>query len=228
MYPIVSYDHLREAVRESFQPGETIRIFGVVFASPDGRFVQENIFPALKTYDFRTGNIIDFYFAGYWNFSSEDGSFGFRDLPPVQWGGREFLEDWKFSDGAFKTLEEEIKQNLDIKKPLKGTADLLLAETTLVTNEEEPKLTIHIHPIALDLILLLKDEIYPDLNHLFEDLINFVKEHPQSTHLLDDLVKEKRRVAIGKALWNGLLAVSKPAEAYFKTGWKEGKHYYRD
>lgn len=215
MITILSYDEiqnkLRNAFRNRYSPNTAKAMVGILFAPPHAPLSQKEIIPGLDYYFHRSGNIFDFFCAGYADKYFADSEYEKINLGNLEWG---------FSNKAFNEVRKEIERVTTWK--YSGEVDLILATASY---ENEAVTLDYENAIVMDIDKMIRDEAIESVRRLFEEIIGFVEQNSSD----DPLIKYsdfKSFKVVGKSLVESLLlAIPKALSNYFEKGWQRGKHY---
>lgn len=118
----IDYDELLDGIAQRFRdaahdaPARPVRMVGIVFAPPHSPIAKAEIVPRIGDWHFRSGQHIDFWFAGY--SASSDGAAGYVK---VEIPG---LHPWDYSAERFNALCNEFKARSRWRPS--GSSELLL------------------------------------------------------------------------------------------------------
>jgi len=215
MITVLSYDEIQNKLRNAFMnrysPNISKAMVGMLFAPPHAPISQKDIIPSLNYYFHRSGDIFDFFCAGYADKYISDSDHEKINLGNLEWG---------FSNKAFNDVRNEIEKKTSWK--YSGEVDLLLATAKF---EDEEVAIDYENAIVMDIDRMISDGAIQSVRRLFEEIIRFV-EHNNSDDPLIEYSDYKSVRVIGKSLIESLLiALPKALSNYFEMGWQRGKHY---
>ncbi len=104
--PVIDYNqflaHLTDAFifRYGDSSSDHVRMVGIVFARPSSSLAKSEIIPALADWHHRSGDHVDFFFAGYHQHAL------LPDLIPVPIPG---IGEWGYSPEVFNSFRQEIE-----------------------------------------------------------------------------------------------------------------------
>lgn len=166
----IDFAELQEGVAARFTasgngaPGPRVRMVGVVFAPPQSPISKAEIVPRIGDWHYRSGDHIDFWFAGY--SASSDGADGYV---AVQIPG---MRPWDYSAQRFSALREEFEARSLWRHS--GSAELLLLNARCAP----PANTVQLDFSALvccQLDLMKADQAILSVERFFESVFRFAE-----------------------------------------------------
>lgn len=225
MLPAFSYEELCRTLSGRFQylhqKGRTdsIRLVGVLFASPTSSVGKSDILPRLDDYHHRSGEHIDFFCAGYGAYWPpgwiQDEEVVARTTDPVTGLTTKWLYSAKYSND----LRAEI-QRLAPSWQFRGEADLLLTNAVFDTKLQQAQLDFTT-TIVLRLQQLKADDALTTVPELLERIFSYAEDQDPvnpAWHFSD-----KQALSIGRT-WLEETFVEKLPLSLGKV-WIRGKHY---
>ncbi len=169
MQPALSYDELISGISYRFQssdgePANQVRMVGIVFARPNSPLAKAEIIPQLNDWHFRSGQHIDFFFAGYtYPHPIVSG------YVPVAIPGR---EDWLYSSELFYKFQKQIERKSKIQ--YSGACDLLLTNARFDQTLDRAVLDFR-STIMCQLDSMKAEKAIPSVEQFFESIFRFAE-----------------------------------------------------
>ena len=151
-----------------------VRIVGLVFASPNSRLAKEEIIPRINEWHCRSGEHIDFYFAGYTNPYGHPPVDGYQE---VKIPGRN--EQWFYSDTLFSKFRHEF-QSLTTWK-YGGNEELLLINAHFDSDSKKARLDFG-SMMCCRLDVMKNDRTILNVGEFFESVFKFAENSINDTN----------------------------------------------
>lgn len=170
MQPAIDLNDLIDSLTERFKrkydgdPSAHTRMIGIAFARPNSPLSREEIIPQLNDWHYRSGDHIDFYFAGYT-----------YPHPPV----RDYIEvpipgsePWLYSSERFNAFRQEIQSATTWD--YSGGCDLLLTNARFDARIERAYLDFS-SMISCQLNAMKDDQAIQSVEQFFESVFRFAE-----------------------------------------------------
>jgi hypothetical protein len=148
---------------------DELRMVGIVFARPTSQLAKAEIIPQIPDWHYRSGNHIDFYFAGYITLFLS----GYSTTPPhfvsVPVPGR---GDWLYNSELFNKFRQEIEAKTTWL--YSGACDLLLTNARFDAAKDTAVLDFT-STIACQLDSMKDDKAIPIVERFFESIFRFAE-----------------------------------------------------
>lgn len=169
MDPVYDYDSLMFRLKMRFQYGYTedqrrVRMLGLCFARPTSPLAKNEIFPQIPDWHYRSGDHIDFYFAGFTDI--KQGS----DSVQVSMPGRGV---WYYSPDTFNTFRKQVESKTKWK--YSGGNDLILVNARYRSDTKEPEIDFS-GAIVCQLDSMKDAKAFPSVEQYFEAIFRFAEE----------------------------------------------------
>ncbi len=170
MDPVIDYpeliDRLTSAFQYRYQEGTSgrFRFTGLIFARPQSHLAKSEIIPQIADWHCRSGEHIDFFFAGYT-----------YPHPPIE--GYEPVpvlgqQDWLYNPQKFNTFRQDIESRTTWK--YSGACDLLLTNTFFDTAENKAAIDFS-SMVLCQLDKMLEDKAISSIETFFETVFRFAE-----------------------------------------------------
>jgi len=165
MLPARTYEEVCTSLTEYMNRKRDVRLVGLVFCQPHSSFAKNEILPALPYFDDRSGERVNFYFAGYCK-KIEVQVNNIVGVPLVD------FPDWAFSAKAFN----DFRQNLERKTAWKysGATDFILANARYESERGKAFLDFS-SAISITLEKLEHDGSLTNVGMLFERVFSYAE-----------------------------------------------------
>jgi hypothetical protein len=170
MQHAIDYSELLHRIAERFEyrydddPSRHVRMVGIIFARPNSPITKADILPQINDWHYRSGDHIDFYFAGYT--ASSDGAPGYIEVSIP--GSR----PWDYSALHFEAFREEFE--LRSKWKHSGSAELLLLNANFEPQAKEVRLDFT-SLVCCQLDLMKSDQAIQSVERFFESVFRFAE-----------------------------------------------------
>jgi hypothetical protein len=170
MQPALDYNDLTDSLRERFRhrydgdPTARTRMVGVVFARPNSPLARDEIIPQINDWHFRSGDHIDFYFAGYTY--PHPLVAGYQEVPIPG------SDPWLYSSGRFNAFREDLESRTAWK--YRGACELLLTNARYDSVADRARLDFS-STICCRLDEMLKSESIRSIETFFEVIFRFAE-----------------------------------------------------
>jgi hypothetical protein len=224
MIPAYSYEQICVSLKGSFESryhqGHLTgsHLVGLLFAPPNSEVGRDDVVPRLDDYHHRSGNVIDFFCAGYGAYwppgwvpdervvgTTTDPTFGHKT-------------EWQFSAKHFHDLRAEI-QEITKGWRYSGEADLLLANAVYDTASGAASIDFGT-TVDLRLQQLKIDDALETVPELFERIVTFAENHLSENPAWS--FSDSSALELGRS-WLASLPEKLPLE--LGKVWKRGRHY---
>lgn len=142
-----------------------VRLVGLVFCQPHSKFAKEEILPALRYFNLRSGERVNFYFAGYRQ-GNEAPPGDVMAVPPTDMPG------WVFSARDFNGFREFLEKTTNWKYG--GGSELVLANSHYDSELDDVYLDFK-SAICISFERLKHDGALPDVGILFEEIFRYAE-----------------------------------------------------
>lgn len=177
------------------KPAGHVRMLGVVFARPNSPLAKAELIPQLNDWHFRSGEHIDFYFAGYT-----------ASQPPID-GYIEIAmpgkAPWLYSAKRFDAFRKEFESRTTWKHG--GSAELLLMNASLDSARKNAVLDFS-SVVCCQLDLMKRDQAIESVERFFESVIRFAESADDSDPTWSFSDKQGLGIA-GSALKRAILSL---------------------
>lgn len=172
MDPVIDFSELTNKLTSAFQwrydngSSGHFRLIGIVFTRPQSKLAKQDIVPQIPDWHCRSGDHIDFFFAGYTY--PHPVMEGYQSVPMPG------HDDWLYSPQLFDDFRRDIESRTKWK--YSGASDLLLANARFdpVTNQA----AIDFSSIVLcQLDSMLEDKAIGSIERFFESIFRFAEEN---------------------------------------------------
>ncbi len=170
MQHAIDYPELLSRIAERFayryddEPSRHTRMVGVIFARPNSPITKAEILPQVNDWHYRSGDHIDFYFAGY------------AAPHPVVSGYIEVAipgsDPWLYSSKRFDAFREEFEARSKWKHG--GSAELLLLNANFESRTKEVHLDFS-SLVCCQLDLMKSDQAIQSVERFFESVFRFAE-----------------------------------------------------
>lgn len=141
-----------------------IRMTGIVFARPSSKITKEELIPHLADWHYRSGEHIDFFFAGYSNNPSSKGK-----STQIEVSG---MEDWYYDPKLFNDLRIGVESKTKWK--YSGSCDLLLTNSLYDHSAKKAEIDFNT-TIVCQLHSMLEDKAIPSIERFFEKIFRYAE-----------------------------------------------------
>lgn len=155
-------DQLTSRFYDYEKPSSLVRMVGIVFASPNSPLAKSEIIPQIADWHYRSGNHIDFFFAGYSPTSS-------KLYSEVQVQGP---DPWFYNPEAFHELRLQIENRT--KWQFGGECELLLTNARVGEHFKTVDLDFS-STICCQLNKMKEDKAISSVADLFESVFRFAE-----------------------------------------------------
>ena len=169
MIPAVDYEQLLVKLAHAFlsrhakDASAQVRLVGIVLARPSSPLAKSEILPAIADWHQRSGNHIDFFFAGYDRYRHR------RGFVPVAIPG---MEDWGYSAELFDKFRQDVESRT--KWRYSGACDLLLSNARF--NDADTTASVNFSStIVCQLDSMKDDKAIPSVERFFESIFRFAE-----------------------------------------------------
>jgi hypothetical protein len=163
-----TYDEICESLNYYMSPrghNQRVRLVGIMFCQPHSKFTKEEILPALRYFHFRSGEHVNFYFAGYGQgFDPSPGQV--MALSPAEGPG------WIFDAEAFNDVRGELERRTTWRYG--GGSELLLANAHFDVEKNSSALDFT-SAVSISFERLKHDGALPDVGILFERIFRYAE-----------------------------------------------------
>jgi hypothetical protein len=170
MDPVIDYEELVSRLTNAFKNRydvvghDDVRMVGIVFASPNSPLAGSEIIPRIADWHHRSGDHIDFFFAGYTY--PHPPVHGYISVPvPGQ-------QDWLYSPRLFNRFREEIESRT--KWRYSGACDLLLLNSRFDGHDEIAEVDFD-SAIVCQLDSMKEDKAIKSVEQFFETIFRFAQ-----------------------------------------------------
>lgn len=170
MQPAIDFAELLDRVTDRFEyryeddPARHVRMVGVVFARPNSPLTKAEIVPQINDWHYRSGDHIDFFFAGYT-----------APHPPVA-GYVEVAipgsEPWLYSAERFDAFRKEFESRTTWRHG--GSAELLLLNAHFDSPSKKAQLDFS-SMVCCQLDLMKADQAIQSVERFFESVFRFAE-----------------------------------------------------
>jgi len=163
-----SYEDVCSSLHSYMSPSgrrRDVRLVGLVFCQPHSKFTTDEILPALRYFHRRSGEHVNFYFAGYyeaWEALAGD----VMVVPPAEGPG------WAFSPVAFDKFRQKLQQTTSWR--YSGGSDFILANARFDTNRDSAYLDFS-SALSITFERLKHDGALADVGILFERIFSYAE-----------------------------------------------------
>ena len=168
MLPAPSYDDVCSSLRyymSSSGRQRDVRLVGLVFCQPHSKFTTDEILPALRYFHRRSGEHVNFYFAGYYE-AMEAPAGEVMAVPPAEGPG------WVFSAQAFDNFRQELQRTTSWR--YSGGSDFVLANARYDTERDLAYLDFR-SALSITFERLKHDGALADVGILFERIFAYAE-----------------------------------------------------
>ncbi len=210
MQPVIKYEDMLEKLTNAFENRydnslQKTRMVGLVFCSPNSKFTKNEILPQINDWHHRSGNYIDFFFAGY-----TQGNSNLKGYEEVHIPGR---DGWIYNSKKFNKFRKILQSETTWK--YSGASDLLLVNATYDEINKEAFIDFDT-AILCQLNNMLLDNAIVSVEQFFESIFDF-SESNNDTNPTWDFSDSKGRVFLLSYIKNWVLSCfSKTPEKDFK------------
>jgi hypothetical protein len=168
--PALDYKDLTRSLNDRFghryegDPSVRTRMVGIVFARPNSPLSRSEIIPQLNDWHFRSGDHIDFYFAGY--------TYPHPPVPGYQEVAIPGRDPWLYSAERFNAFRKEIESRTSWEYG--GGCELLLTNTRFDTKAHEASLDFS-STICCRLDAMKGDDAIQSVETFFETVFRFAE-----------------------------------------------------
>lgn len=142
-----------------------VRLIGLVFCQPHSKFAKDEILPALRYFHLRSGEHVNFYFAGYYEaFEARQGDV--MAAPPADGPG------WGFSAEAFDAFRQELHRATTWR--YSGASDFILVNARFDAERDEAYLDFS-SALSITFERLKHDGALSDVGVLFERIFSYAE-----------------------------------------------------
>jgi hypothetical protein len=171
--PAINYEQLIRHITHRFvalrSSARTIRtrMVGIVFAPPNSTLASSEIIPRLRDWHFRSGQHIDFYFAGYTYLQPPPHPLGYEtvSIPGT--------EPWLYSAELFDKFRHDLGSQTSWRYG--GECELLLTNSGFDFSTSQAYLDFT-STIVCRLDRMRTDEAFPSVSIFFEKVFRFAEE----------------------------------------------------
>lgn len=170
MQPAIDLEDLACSLRERFKygyegdPSTRARMIGIVFARPNSPLTKAQIIPQLNDWHYRSGNHIDFYFAGY--AYPHPVVAGYAEVPIP---GR---DPWLYSAERFNSFRQDLESRTTWEYG--GSAELLLLNARYDAKAQRGTLD-YTSMICCQLDAMMADQAIQSIERFFELIFRFAE-----------------------------------------------------
>jgi hypothetical protein len=170
MQPAMSFEELISDLTEDFQSkGEAssiarVRMIGIVFARPNSPLARREILPQLNDWHHRSGNHINFYFAGYTYYHPITSEYLKVQIP----GGKPWLYSAERFEAFRKKIEESSSWNYG------GSCELLLTNARYCPTTSQAFIDFST-AVCCQLDLMENDNAIQSIERFFESIFRFAE-----------------------------------------------------
>ena len=169
MVPIIDYKGCLACLTHAFirqhksAPAKHVRLVGLLFARPSSPLAKAEILPAVADWHYRSGDHIDFFFAGYHRHPRLPGAI------PIEIPG---MEPWGYSAEIFNGFRREIESKS--KWQYSGACDLLLVNARFNRTTRMAEIDFR-SMILCQLDQMKEDKAIPSVERFFENIFRFAE-----------------------------------------------------
>jgi hypothetical protein len=169
--PVYDYNSLLLNLKMRFQYNypkdrRKVRMLGLCFARPTSNLAKNEIFPQVPDWHYRSGNYIDFYFAGFTDFQQEPETKSLQVSMP----GR---GTWFYSPKTFDSYRKQIEEKTNWK--YSGGSDLILVNAYRKSDLDEPIIDFS-NAIVCQLDAMKDAKAFISVEQYFEAIFRFSEE----------------------------------------------------
>jgi hypothetical protein len=151
---------------------DKVKLVGLLFMHPNSELAKKDIIPRLGSYNQRSAEFTDFFFAGYGAWWPKGKHPDEVDIASVD--GR----PWKFSDSAFEAFRRQLTQRTSWK--YSGETDLILATARFIEGSDKAEIDFS-QCITCCLEQLLRGKAIDSVPSLFERIFEYAESNPDGT-----------------------------------------------
>lgn len=169
MDPVYDFDSLMFRLKIRFQydyaqDRRRVRMLGLCFSRPTSPLAKNEIFPQVPDWHYRSGDHIDFYFAGFTDFQQE------ADSLQVSMPGR---GTWYYRPEIFNTFRKQVEERTRWK--YSGGSDLILVNAHYLNEIEGPEIDFS-GAIVCQLDSMKDAKAFTSVEQYFEAVFRFAEE----------------------------------------------------
>ena len=188
-----------------------VRLIGLIFCQPNSRFAKDEIFPALDYFHCRSGEHVNFYFAGYCK-AYEARAGDVMVITPANGPG------WVFNAKAFNNFRQHLEHTTTWR--YSGGSDFVLANARFDSNRNEAYLDFQ-SALSITFERLQHDGALANVGILFEKVFKHA-ETCDGTDPTWGFSDNAGKTAIGSAFKSLIVSV---LPAPFRQDAKEAFHF---
>jgi hypothetical protein len=166
MQPAIDFKDLIDSLTDRFKFGTSkrVRMVGLVFATPNSPLSKAEIIPQLNDWHYRSGDHIDFYFAGYTYPRSPVDGYVEVMIP----GG----QSWLYSAERFDAFRKELESRTTWEYG--GSCELLLMNAQFDADVQQGNLDFG-SLVCCQLDAMKRDEAIQSIERFFEKVFRFAE-----------------------------------------------------